>query len=157
MRGVVRNPGFLALQLLKAGRWFDEKLLDGLAAKGWPRLTGPQSQLFARLDREGTPPAELARRLGTTRQSTQDLVGGLERLGLLEVIDDPSRRRGRLVRLTPDGRRIARDARQLLVELEARLDPEQVRALGELLDRMFGSVEKAASAPSDRGAEPRDS
>lgn len=127
----------LALMLLKAGLWFDLRLLDGLTARGWPRLSGPQSQLFAHLDQHGTRPAELARRLGTTRQSTQELVGGLVRLGLMEVVQDEGRKRGRLVKLTEKGRQIGFDARQILVELEAQFDPAQLEQLRNLLQNMF--------------------
>ncbi|MGY1607961.1 MULTISPECIES: MarR family winged helix-turn-helix transcriptional regulator [unclassified Geodermatophilus] len=111
----------LAYLLLQAGRAFDAALREELAARGWPRLTAAQSLVFAHLGPGGTPPAELARRLGTTRQAQQDLVAGLVRLGLLETVADPARRRGRLVRLTGSGRDLAADAAGVLARYEEEL------------------------------------
>ena len=123
----------LALLLLRASRWFDRRVIDGLEELGHPRLTAAQTLAFAHLDPEGTPPAELARRLGTTRQSTADLVAGLTRLGLLASEPDPGRTRGRLVVLTADGRSLAGDARELLAAEEERLPAARVRRLREAL------------------------
>lgn len=119
----------LAYLLLRASRWFDAVLRDELAARGWPRLTAAQSLVLAFLGPAGTPPATLARRLGTTRQATQDLVAGLVGHRLLEVVDDPARRRGRLVRLTAEGRTLAADAVRTLAALEAGLPAGPARML----------------------------
>ena len=123
----------LALLLLRASRWFDRQLLDRLEEDAWPRLTPAQSLVFAHLSPEGVPPATLARQLGTSRQAAQDLVGGLVRHGLLELVPDPARRGGRLVTLTPTGRSLASDARAILDELENGLGAERARALRHLL------------------------
>ncbi|SDC91251.1 DNA-binding transcriptional regulator, MarR family [Geodermatophilus telluris] len=122
----------LAALLLVASRRLDAALRAELAARGWPRLSGAQSLVFAFLDPDGTPPAELARRLGSSRQATQDLVAGLVRTGLLEVAEDPARRGGRLVRLTASGRALAADAGAVLAGLEAALG-ERAAALRRLL------------------------
>lgn len=108
----------LAHLLLTAGRSLDALAREELAARGWPRLSAAQSLVFAFLDADGTSPSALARRLGTTRQATQDLVAGLVRLGLLETVPDPARRGGRLVRLTGTGRALARDAGSVFTGLE---------------------------------------
>jgi DNA-binding MarR family transcriptional regulator len=123
----------LAYLLLRASRWFDAALREELAARGWPRLSAAQSLVFAFLGPDGTPPATLARLLGTTRQATHDLVGGLVCQGLLDVVDDPARRRGRLVRLTAEGRALAADAVHVLAVLEAGLPPGRAGALRESL------------------------
>ncbi len=123
----------VALLLLRASRWFDAALLAGLAERGWPRLTPAQSLVFAHLDAEGTAPAELARRLGTTRQATSDLVAGLVRMDVLETTEDPLRRGGRRVRLTAMGRELAADARRVLDDLEAGLGADRMADLRELL------------------------
>ena len=123
----------LALLLLRASRWFDRHLLDRLEQRGWPRLTPAQSLVFAQLTREGVPPATLARRLGTSRQATQDLVAGLVRHDLLAVVSDPTRRGGRLVQLTEDGRALARDADTVLAVLEQQLGSARTEGLRALL------------------------
>ena len=134
----------LALLLLRASRWFDRQLLERLEHHGWPRLTPAQSLVFAHLTPDGLPPATLARRLGTSRQATQELVGGLVRHGLLEPVHDPARPRGRLVVLTATGRDLARDARAVLAELEHSIGAERARALRHLLDDL-------GSQPSPHG------
>ncbi|HYO35855.1 MAG TPA: MarR family winged helix-turn-helix transcriptional regulator [Geodermatophilus sp.] len=117
----------LAHLMLQAGRAFDAALREELGSRGWPRLTAAQSLVFAYLAPQGTAPAELARRLGTTRQAQQDLVAGLVRLGLLETVADPARRRGRLVRLTGAGRDLAADATGVLAGLEEELGGRAAR------------------------------
>lgn len=126
-------PEPLALLLLRASRWFDQQLLDRLEQQGWPRLTPAQSLVFAHLVPAGIAPATLARQLGTSRQAAQDLVAGLARHGLLELVADPTRHRGRLVTLTPTGRVLARDAQVILSHLEKGLGLERVTALRVLL------------------------
>ncbi len=126
----------LALLLLRASRWFDRRVIEELERRGWPRLTSAQTLAFAHLDDDGTPPAELARRLGTTRQSTSDLVAVLVRLGLLEVRDDPGRARGRLVHLTARGRDLAADAREVLLADERDLPAVEVAAVRRALTRL---------------------
>lgn len=126
-------PEPLALLLLRASRWFDQQLLDRLEQQGSPRLTPAQSLVFAHLAPDGVAPATLARRLGTSRQATQDLVAGLARHGLVEIVADPTRHRGRLVTLTTTGRTLARDARAILTELENSIGAERACALRELL------------------------
>lgn len=123
----------LALLLLRASRWFDRQLLEALQQAGWPALSPAQSLVFAHLDRAGTTPAELARRLGTTRQATADLLAGLVRLDLLVLEANPARRGGRLVVLTEQGRALARDAARLLADLESGLGDQRVAELRRLL------------------------
>ncbi|KQO64322.1 MarR family winged helix-turn-helix transcriptional regulator [Curtobacterium sp. Leaf261] len=123
----------LALLLLRASRWFDGHLLEALQAEGWPRLMPAQSLVFAQLAPGGIAPAELARRLRISRQATQELVAGLAVQDVLEVVDDPARSRGRLVRLTPHGRRLTAAARAILNDLEHQLGDRRSAALRELL------------------------
>lgn len=130
----------LALLLLRASRWFDRQLLDALEQHGWPALSPAQSLVFAHLDAAGVPPAELARRLGQTRQATSDLVRGLVRLNLVTTGANPRRRGGRLVVLTDLGRALVDDAGQLLTELEREFGADRVLALRELLEAVGPAV-----------------
>lgn len=108
----------LAYLLLRASRWFDRQLLDRLQERGWPRLSSAQSLVFPHLVPEGISPAALSRALGVTRQSGHELVAGLVRLGFVESREDPAAPRLRRLVLSPRGHDLARDARQILAELE---------------------------------------
>jgi len=126
----------LALLLLTASRWFDRQLLERLEVQGWPRLSSAQSLVFAHLPSHGVAPASLARALGATRQSTQELLAGLARLDLVEVVDDPSTKRGKLARLTSRGRRLAGDALVVLAQLEEELGRTRCAQLRALLTEL---------------------
>jgi DNA-binding MarR family transcriptional regulator len=109
-------------QLLgEARRWFEEGLLAELEGDGVPPVTPPQVQLFAALDEDGTTVAELARRMGVTRQTVHQAVHSLVATGLLEQVPDPSSARQRLIRRTAEGRRAHERACRALDRLEGRL------------------------------------
>ena len=110
----------LAAQLLSGFRWFDDALRARLRDNG-SHLTTVESMVFPYLDREGTRPSELARRLGITRQSTQTLLRGMERKGLIELTDDPHDGRAKIATLTDKGRQSVPVARSVFVELEHEL------------------------------------
>jgi DNA-binding MarR family transcriptional regulator len=114
-------PGGLAIALLRASDWFNESLVAELHRRGWPNLNRSQALTFASLDLGGTSPAELARRVGISRQSMQTLVGELAAHGLVEVVDHPTDGRAKLVRLTRLGRRLTGDAIAVLDGLDAEL------------------------------------
>jgi len=98
--------------------------------------------LMASVDAEGTPLAELARRLGTSRQAVHQAVQGLVRLDLVELVADAQDRRTRRARLTAKGRRIDRKVvatiHELERELEARLGAKAVAAMRAVLEMDWG-------------------
>ncbi|MFJ8821155.1 MarR family winged helix-turn-helix transcriptional regulator [Streptomyces sp. NPDC102467] len=107
--------------LAEARRWFEEGMLAALESEGVPAVTPPQVQLFAALDEDGTTVAELARRMGVTRQTVHQAVHSLVADGLLEQVPDPSSARQRLIRRTAEGRHAHERARRALDRLEERL------------------------------------
>lgn len=123
----------VARLLLLASRWFDNRSLDELERRGWPRLSPAQSLVFAFLEVDGVSPAELARRLGQSRQATHELVNGLCRLGLLDLQHDPDRRGGRLVLLTDRGLEFAVAGYEVLRGLEEQFGTERAARLRDLL------------------------
>ncbi|NSC24732.1 winged helix-turn-helix transcriptional regulator [Streptomyces albus subsp. chlorinus] len=130
-------------QLLgEARRWFEEALLAALAATGARPVSPAQAQLFAVLGEEGATVAELARRMGVTRQTAHQAVHGLVDAGLLERVPDPASARQRLIRRTPEGERVHGQAQRVLGELEDRLaeriGPARVAALREALEAPWG-------------------
>jgi len=134
----------LARLLLERFRWFDDALRVRLAARGLPELTTAESMVFPYLDDGGTRPAELARRLGITRQSAQVLVRGLQRKGLVDLIDDPDDGRSKLITLTASGLRSVPIALETFDELErelaARIGAQNMAALRRALEIDWGDT-----------------
>ncbi len=132
----------LARLLLQQFRWFDDALRSRLADQGLAELTTAESLVFPYLDRDGTRPAELARRLGITRQSAQSLVKGLEAKGLVELIDDPDDGRAKKITLTAAGRESVPLAletfEQLENELSKRIGAKRVAQLRDALETDWG-------------------
>ncbi len=147
----------LGLLLLMAFRWFDEGLLEALNRAGWPEIGRPESMVFANLDRSGTRISELARRSGVSRQAAHQVVQGLRRAGLVELVGDPANRSARLVRPTARGERSITFAEERLLELEEalieRLGPDRVTCLRRALEADWGAVPMLRSLRRDqRGA-----
>jgi len=133
----------LAYLLLSRHRWILRGLHQRLQdVRRLPELGISQMLLMASVDAEGTPLAELARRLGTSRQAVHQAVQGLVRLDLVELVADAQDRRTRRARLTAKGRRIDRKVvatiHELERELEARLGAKAVAAMRAVLEMDWG-------------------
>jgi DNA-binding MarR family transcriptional regulator len=111
----------LARLLLDRFRWFDERLLGRLNDDLGLDLTSAQSLLFADLPIKGARQSDLARRLGVSRQAINELVRGLERQRLVEVVADPDDGRSKLVRPTNRGRQSIQMALSTFDDLEEEL------------------------------------
>lgn len=116
-----RRAPSLPAQLLAAADWFNDGLSAAMEAAGWPFLSRSQSLVFVSIDDDGTRPAELARRLGITRQSMQELLGKLRDHELVTIDVDPSDGRANIVRLAPQAHLLGRDAAIISARLEAEL------------------------------------
>jgi DNA-binding MarR family transcriptional regulator len=128
--------------LLERFRWFDESLRALLAAEGRPTLTHAHSMVFATIDTDGTGQAELARRIGVTRQAVHQSVSELADLGLVTLTPDPADGRAKIVELTQAGRAnvaaaIATFAR-IEEELAARIGREAIDGLRAALVAEWG-------------------
>jgi DNA-binding MarR family transcriptional regulator len=92
--------------------------------------------------------ADLARASFVSAQSTADLVGALERRGMIERHVDPGNRRRMMIRLTEAGRAFLEEYEPLVAQVEERmlqqLDRGQRDALRSYLNscrRSLASVE----------------
>jgi DNA-binding MarR family transcriptional regulator len=82
---------------------FERALPDGLSAAGFGVLNH-----FVRLGLRASNPARLARAFQVTKGAMTNTLQRLELLGYVAIDPDPSDGRGKVVRLTPQGR-AARD------------------------------------------------
>jgi DNA-binding MarR family transcriptional regulator len=94
-------PGFeLPLLLLLGFRTLIDELQAELARQGHPDLRPMHGFVFQAVGPRGTTAAELARRLGISKQAAGKTIDSLERLGYLQRGPDPADARRKVVRLT---------------------------------------------------------
>lgn len=155
-----RRPENLGALLLRAYRWFDVGLVEALNAAGWPHIRRPHSLVFGHLDLDGTRPAEIARRIGITRQAVNQTLRELEGMGLVRQIPDPSDRRATLVVATRRGRESTVAALRAFADLERdlarRIGLRRVADLRRTLETDWGSAGSAGrrTEPSHPASQP---
>ena len=133
-----RAPENLAILLREPFVVLSDRLIERLAARGHPEVRYAHGAVFQYLDDAGTRVSVLAARARIAKQSMAELVTHLERHGYVERIPDPGDGRAKLVRATARGREVFAIARELVAEMDARLDaalgPARVRELRALLE-----------------------
>jgi DNA-binding MarR family transcriptional regulator len=94
-------PGFeLPLLLLHGFRMLIDELHAELARRGHPDTRPMHGFVFQAIGPDGTTAAQLARRLGVSKQAAGKTIDHLERLGYVERGPDPADARRKVVRLT---------------------------------------------------------
>ena len=122
-------------------------------------LTSARWQVIGAIALEARPlsVAQIARRMGLTRQSVQRVVNDLEREGLVALQDNPDHKRSRLVALTEAGHGAfdqahARQAVWVACLAEG-LDADAIAGSAELLRTLLSRLDGAdASAQEMHGA-----
>lgn len=147
---MVNDKSYLLRGLLHAYYWADESLQNLLHEGGWPTLPRTQSMIMVNVANGVTRPAELARRLGVSRQAIQQTLAEMESIALLQLVRDPDDARAKIVQFSPRGASIQRAAfkaiRAVDDELEKRLGPRDFAALKRvLLERDWGPVVTGAA------------
>lgn len=118
-------------------------------------LTLTQTSALTALATVGPLPcSSLARRLGITRQSMQELVGTLHTRGLLTKTSDPGDARHIVVDLSGSGKKAAREATKVMREVEMRM--ERGMSPAERL-RLLDGLKACLYNLEGRGADERDS
>ncbi len=135
-----RAPENLAILLREPFRAMTDLLMQRLTERGHPEVRYAHGAVFQYLDDGGTRVGVLAERARMTKQSMAELVAHLERHGYVERVPDPADGRARLVRATARGREVFAIARQVMADVEERLDArlgaERVTALREILNEV---------------------
>lgn len=117
----LHGTGNLAALLVRAFRWFEQGLADDPDTAHLPRLSGTQFMTLASLDRAGTSIAELARRVGVTRQAMHQQIGEMQRAALVDLVESDRDKRVKLVKLTLLGRTLDQKAAAAIYGLEREL------------------------------------
>jgi len=82
---------------------FENRVLELMSQSGHPKARISHISLTRNLDLKGTRVSELARRAGMTKQAMGELVNQCADLDLVVTSVDPSDKRARVVRFTPEG------------------------------------------------------
>jgi DNA-binding MarR family transcriptional regulator len=134
--------------------------LNGLALEAGDRLTRPAGLTSARwqvlgvVDHGPASVSAVARTMGLTRQSVQQIADALERDGFVAYADNPQHRTAKLITMTAAGREALRqiEARHAVWanRLGARLDRATLRATVDALREVRQVLEADASSPAPR-------
>ncbi len=134
----------LGTKLIRAYEWFDDALIQRMHAEGCTEMTRSSSMIFSYLDSDGSRPAELARRIGISRQAVHKTLNDMVAAGLVELAPDPTDQRAKVVVLTEIGQERVSLARRILIELEheleSRIGRERLKGLREALAVDWGCV-----------------
>jgi DNA-binding MarR family transcriptional regulator len=121
-----------------------EQLMQRLAERGHPEVRFAHGNVFQYLDDDGTRIGVLAERAGISKQAMAQLVAHLEKHRYVERSTDPADRRAQLVRATPRGREVFAIAREVIAEidvrLETRLGTAKKRRLRSLLEELNDAI-----------------
>lgn len=137
------RPENLAILLREPFRAMNEALVARLAARGHPEVRAPHGAVLQYLDDAGTRVSVLAERAQMTKQSMAQLVAHLEAHGYVERVPDPADGRAKLIRATARGRDVFAVARELVAEVDARLEARLGRAKLERLRALLGDLNDA--------------
>ena len=100
----------------------------------------------------GLSVADVARKVSTARQSANEMLGGLERAGLVERRAHPHDRRSQQIFLTDAGRERLAEAMPTVQAVEARLaagfTPEEIAVVNAWLQRMTEAVAGGEEIPT---------
>ena len=134
--------------------------VNGLALEAGDELARPAGLTSARwqvlgvVDHGPAPVSNVARTMGLTRQSVQQIADALERDGFVEYVDNPHHRTARLIAMTAAGREALRqvEARHAAWadRLGKRLDLSSLFAAVDALREARRALEEEASPPARR-------
>jgi DNA-binding MarR family transcriptional regulator len=153
------SPAAIVARIGRIAAYFDQSIDALMAEHGLARSSW---DVLASLRRVGPPhelsPTDLYRALMRSSGAMTNRLHRLEQAGLIERRPDPGDARGRLVRLTPRGRRLVDRIAASHLENEARLlaslTNEDRRALEDLLRRLARSLEETRRTPPEQAAPP---
>jgi DNA-binding MarR family transcriptional regulator len=135
----------VAQLLFKCARLVNEQALARLnrQAGSAPPLRSAHTALLPHLSSEGVRGAELAKKLGVTKQAVSQLLTELEEWGVVEQVADPLDGRAKLVRFTAKGEKGVLHGLAVLGELERELSDKIGKRRMQELHTALLALEKA--------------
>lgn len=132
---------FLMAGLLQAYYWMDESLQNHLRAEDFADLSRTQSMILTSIADGVTRPAELARRLGVSRQAVQQILADLAQRGLVDLLPDPADARAKIVTYHARGREARKATFRALGRINRILEERIGRGALDELRRVLLDVE----------------
>ena len=130
----------------RANRAFQNHMVEAQHRLGHPVVKHAHNAVFGTLLEEGSRASDMATRAGITRQSMGEVVREMVDLGILEMQPDPEDRRAKLVTYTDEGRALASDGYQHLIDLEKRFadefGEEEYALVRKFLERLVPMLEE---------------
>jgi DNA-binding MarR family transcriptional regulator len=135
----------VAQLLFKCARLVNERAIARVNEQlgSSPPLRAAHTALFPHLSSAGVRGADLAKKLGVTKQAVSQLVTELEEWGVVEQVTDPNDGRAKLVRFTPKGERGLLQGLAVLREVEAELSDKIGKRRMQELHTALLALEKA--------------
>lgn len=135
----------VAQLLFKCARLVNERAIERVNQKSAPApaLRAAHTALLPHLSSEGVRGAELAKKLGVTKQAVSQLITELEEWGVVEQVPDPQDGRAKLVRFTAKGEKGLVQGLTVLRELEQELSDKIGKRRMQELHTALLALEKA--------------
>lgn len=111
----------LALTLKSTREALIERVAARLQRQGFEAANASTLAFLGALDCGENHAAELARRLGVSRQAVSKTASDLAKLNLLRIEPDPERGNQKVIRFSPQGQRLIAAAREVLADLDEAL------------------------------------
>ena len=141
-----RKRQSVAQLLFKCARLVNERAISRVNERGaGPPLRAAHTTLLPHLNAEGVRGADLAKKLGVTKQAVSQLVTELEGWGVVDQIADPQDGRAKLVRFTKKGEQAILHGLAVLGELETELTDKIGKRRMQDLHTALLALEKALS------------
>lgn len=102
----------------RLNKLLQQDMVDDAHRRGHPNVKNSHNAVFATLDRGGGRPSEMAAQAGITRQSMGEVIREMVDLGWVEMRQDQTDRRAKLVTWTEQGLRSAQEGFEHIRELE---------------------------------------
>jgi DNA-binding MarR family transcriptional regulator len=135
----------VAQLLFKCARLMNEMAIERVNQQlgSVPALRASHTALFPHLGSEGVRGADLAKKLGVSKQAVSQLVTELEEWGVVEQVVDPKDGRAKLVRFTKKGERALLHGLSVLQGLERELEGQIGKRRMQELHTALLALEKA--------------
>lgn len=134
------RPDHIGWRLWDAAAAWKAKFAAGMIEQGHDWYAEARSSVVPYVALEGTRQAEIAARMGLSKQAVQQLIQDLEQAGIVRREPDPEDGRGKIVKFTDAGVAAQRDSARIKRDVEAQMRAELGDDDFDTLFRLLGSI-----------------